>query len=169
MELNVSKAFLAPGKEFPFEEKEILPPQDVAGETITFEEATIRGSYMMLEDCIHLKGMLETVAHGECAMCMEEAVVPLHVSFAEIFRKGADEAEEEEFRLEGKSVSLAQMALTLTMLNLPMRFLCKENCKGSPALQKWQKNHVSSSHDEGTPTQRPFEALQSLLKKDEEV
>ena len=169
MELDVSKAFLAPGKEFPFEEKLALPPQDVAGETVTFEDVTVQGVYTMLEDSVHLRGTLETIARGECAMCMEEASVPLNVSFAEVFRKGADETEEEEFCLEGKSISLSQMALTLVMLNLPMRFLCRESCKGSPALQRWQKNSISSSHDEGTLTRRPFEALQSLLKKDEEV
>ena len=169
MELDVSKAFLRPGTEFPFEGKIQLSPQDVAGETVTFEDAKIQGTYSMLEDCVHLKGSLETVAHGPCVLCMEEADIPVNVSFTEAFRKGANETEEEEFCFEGKALSLTQMTLTLVMLNLPMRFLCKEDCRGSKALQMWQNDNHPSSHEEGTQTQRPFEALQSLLMKDEEV
>ena len=169
MELDVSKAFPAPGTEFPFRAEESLPPQDVMGETVTFDAVLLQGMYAVLEDAVHLRGTLETVAHGACARCMESADVPVEVSFEETFRKGANEAEEEEFRFEGKTVSLTQMALTLVMLNLPMRFLCREGCEGSQELKAWQIDKTSSSRGEGTPTQRPFEALQSLLKKDEEV
>ena len=169
MELDVSKAFLRPGEEFPFEVKESILPQDVAGEMVTFDEALLRGTYSVLEDRVHLRGVLDTVVHGACAMCMEQADVPVQVSFAEGFRKDADETEDDDFRFEGKAVSLSQMALTLAMLNLPMRFLCREGCEGSKAWKKWQNENAPSSHDEGTPTQRPFEVLQSLLKKDEEV
>ena len=169
MELDVSKAFLSPGTEFPFHAEESLSPQDVIGETVTFDTAIIQGVFCMLEDRVHIKGTLDTVAHGVCAMCMEQANIPLHISFSEGFRKDADETEEEDFRFEGKSVSLTKMALTLVMLNLPMRFLCDEGCAGSREFQAWQKNNAPSSCEEGTPTQRPFEILQSLLNKDEEV
>lgn len=169
MELDVSKAFLSPGTEFSFGAREKLPPQDVIGETVTFDEAVLHGTYCMLEDSVHLKGTLETVAHAACALCMEEVLSPLRVDFAEVFRKDANETEDESFHYEGKTVPLAQLTLTLVMLNLPMRFLCKENCKGSTALQAWQNENAPSSREEGTLSQRPFEALQSLLKKDEEV
>ncbi len=169
MELDVSKAFLTPGTEFPFSARGSLPPQDVAGETITFEDATLTGTYCVLDQSVHLKGSLQTKALGHCALCLREAEVPVRVAFAEVFRKDANETEDEAFRFEGKTVPLDQMTLTLVMLNLPMRFLCKEGCQGSKELQAWQKDHSPSSCEDGTPAQRPFEALQSLLKKDEEV
>jgi uncharacterized metal-binding protein YceD (DUF177 family) len=167
MELDVSKALSAPGTEYPFEARVNLPPQDVTGEAVTFDEVQLRGTYSALENRVHVRGTMDTVAHGACALCMRQADIPVHVSFAEAFRKGANEMEDEDFCFEGKTVPLAQMTLTLVMLNLPMRFLCQEDCKGSDELKAWQKKR-SSSHEE-TPVQRPFEALQSLLKKDEEV
>ncbi len=169
MLLDVSKAFLTPGTEFPFQAQVSLPPQDVLGETITFDDAQLEGIFAVLEDSVHLKGTLQTTVHGQCALCLEEALIPLRVDFAEVFRKNANETEDEVFCFEGKSVPLEQVTLTLCMLNLPMRFLCKEDCQGSQELRSWQKDNTPSSREDGTPTQRPFEALQSLLKKDEEV
>jgi len=67
-------------------------------------------------------------------------------------------------------VPLNQLTLTLIMLNLPMRFLCIRNCAGSKAYQAFRKETPKSSCEEEEPrTQRPFEALQRLLKEDEEV
>ncbi len=169
MLLDVSKAFLAPGTAFPFEAKVQLPPQDVMGETVAFEEALLQGTYSVLQDAVHLKGILTAVAHAPCALCLGPADIPLRVSFAEVFRKDANDQEDEAFPYEGKAVSLDQMALTLTMLHLPMRFLCQEDCAGTQELQAWQRDISKSSCEDGSPTQRPFEALQHLLKKDEEV
>ena len=169
MELDVSKAFLSPGAEFPFEGMVSIAPQDVTGETVTFDEVSICGTFMVLEEKVHLRGTLETVAHGDCVMCMEKAAVPVHVSFMETFRKDANEMEEEDFSFNGKAVSLDQMTLTLVMLNLPMRFLCREDCRGSGELQAWQNESSPGSQEESTSVQHPFAALQSLLMKDEEV
>ena len=169
MLLDVSKAFLDPGTAFPFEAKLQLPPQDVTGETVPFDEALLQGTYSVLEDAVHVKGTLGTVAHAVCALCLNPADIPLRVSFAEVFRKDANGQEDEAFPYQGKSVSLDQMALTLVMLALPMRFLCQEDCAGTQELQAWQRDISKSSCEDGPPTQRPFEALQHLLKKDEEV
>jgi uncharacterized protein len=169
MLLDVSKAFLNPGAAFPFEAKVQLPPQDVMGETVSWDEALLQGTFTVLEDEVHLKGTLTGMAHAACALCLGQADVPLRLSFSEVFRKDAGDPEDEAFPYEGKAVSLDQMALTLMMLSLPMRFVCKADCKGTRELQAWQKDVSKSSCEDGLPTQRPFEALQHLLKKDEEV
>ncbi len=168
MLLDVSKAFVAPGTAFPFQAKVNLPPQDVLGEVVILDEVDLQGTYCVLQDAVHVEGTLRTTAHAACVLCMEPARSPLVVSFAEVFRKDANQQEEEAFSYEGKSVPLDSMALTLTLLNLPMRFVCSENCKGTAELQAWQKD-VKSSCQDGLPMQHPFEALQHLLKKDEEV
>ncbi len=170
MELDVSRALLAPGTEFPFSAVETVPPQDVIGETVTFEPALLQGAYSAVDGAVRLTGKLTTTAHAMCALCMEPATVPLAVSFDEEFRKDVNELEDEAFRYEGKQVPLNQLTLTLIMLNLPMRFLCKRNCAGSKAYQALRKETPKSSCEEEEPrTQRPFEALQRLLKEDEEV
>jgi len=165
--LDVSNAFLTPGTAFPFEAKASLFPQDIMGDTVTFDEVALQGTYMALGDAVHLKGMLTVQAHGLCARCLKPAEVSLKIPFMEAFRKDADEWEEEAFRYEGHAVSLDPLVLTLVMLNLPMRLLCEAECAGERELQAWQNTVSKSSCEDGLPTQRPFEALQRLLKKEE--
>ena len=165
--LDVSKAFLTPGTTFSFKENACLPAQDVMGETATFDEIVLQGTYAVMEDAVHLEGVLRTVVHGLCARCLRPAEVPLEIPFAEVFRKEADEWEEEAFRYEGQAVSLDQLVLTLVTLNLPMRFLCEADCAGGEEVQARQEVISKGSCEDGSPTQRPFEALQRLLKKEE--
>ena len=169
MELDVSKALLAPGTEYPFAAEVTVPPQDVIGETVAFDTVTLRGHVSALDGTVRLAGELMTTARAACAMCLAPVSVPMTVGFDETFRKDAKEIEDEAFRYEGSKVTLDQMALTLLMLNLPMRFLCKENCEGDEALQAYKQDIFKSSCEEESQTQRPFEALQRLLTKDEEV
>ena len=169
MELDVSKALLAPGTEFPFAAEVAVPPQDVIGETVTFDPVSLQGIFSALDGVVRLAGRLTTKAHAACALCLKPAEAPLAVDFSEEFRKDANEIEDEAFRYEGSIVTLDQLALTLVMLNLPMRFLCEENCKGSEEYRAVRQMNSKSSCEEESPTQRPFEALQRLLTKDEEV
>ena len=165
MELDVSKAFVTPATAFPFQAVVALPPQELGGETITFDPVALQGTYSAYEGVVSLEGALETVAHGACAMCMRPADASIETDFAETFRRDANEAEDESFRYENKSVPLDHMTLTLVMLNLQLRFLCKDGCPGSEELQAWIKQNPASVHQaEGeTSTRRPFEGLQGLL------
>ena len=169
MQLDVSKALHSPGAEFPFAAEVVLPPQDVIGETVTFDPVSLKGHYSALDGTVRLAGELMTTARAACAMCLAPVSVPLTVGFDETFRKDANEIEDEAFRYEGSKVTLDQLSLTLVMLNLPMRFLCKETCEGGETLKAYKQDIFKSSCEEELPTQRPFEALQRLLTKDEEV
>ena len=45
MELDVSKGFLKPDEAFPFEAEVVLPPQEVNGETVSFDPVALQGTY----------------------------------------------------------------------------------------------------------------------------
>ena len=169
MELDVSKAVLFPGTEYPFEVKVEVPPQDVTGETVSFDPVALKGTYCAMDNTVRLAGALQTSVHAGCSRCLKPVTVPMAFDFDEVFRKDANEIEDEAFHYEGSKVSLDQLTLTLLMLNLPMRFLCKEDCDGGEYAGAWQEAISKSSCEDGSPTQRPFDALQRLLTKDEEV
>ncbi|MDD3336643.1 MAG: DUF177 domain-containing protein [Eubacteriales bacterium] len=168
MELDVTKAFLTPATNFPFETTVTLEPQEIGGETITFDPVALRGTYSAYDNVVRVEGTLETIAHGVCALCMQPADAPVKVDFSEQFRRDADELEDTAFRYEGKNVPLDHMTLTLVLLELPIRFECAEGCEGSEELKAWKKNNPVSSADVGAPTQHPFEALRSLLNEEPE-
>ena len=166
MELDVTQALLRPGEAFPFQADVSIPPQVVGSETVTLDTVRLTGTYTTMDGQVYVSGTLVTTAHAPCARCLMTVDTPLEIPFQETFRKDAVETEDEDFHYEGTAVSLDHLSLTLTMLNLPMRFLCDENCQGSKELQKYRPNPKSSCQED---TQRPFEALKQLLEEDEEV
>ena len=166
MELDVTQALLRPGEAFPFEEKVTVSPQDVNGETVSFTDVLLTGTYSAMDGAVRLKGSLSATAHAPCAMCLKDAAFPMEISFAENFRKDAVETEDEDFAYEGSKVSLDHLSLTLLMLNLPMRFICSEACDGGEEYRKYGDSAGQSLQED---TQRPFEALKQLLQEDEEV
>ena len=167
MKLDVTKAILQLAKPFPFSGEVAIPPQDVNGETITFDTVTLEGTFFAGDDStIRVDGTVKTVAHGQCARCMQPAATPINITFGETFAKNVDEAEDERFTFTGKEINLDHMTLTLCLLTLPGRFLCKDDCEGSPAWKAYQANHKPQI-EEGS--YHPFAQLGSLLNMDEEV
>ena len=82
-------------------------------------------------------------------------------------RDGAEEEdapEDEARRIDGAQIDLTDCARELLVLELPMRFECREGCPGSEELKAWNENNPVSSNDAGASTQHPFEALRSLLE-----
>lgn len=169
MFLDVSKAFVRPMVEFPFEMEGMLAEQPVNGDTVTFDAVQLAGQYSMADDVIRLHGKLHTVAHAPCAVCLQPAQVDVDVDFEETFRKDANEEEDGFFRYEGKQLPLDHMVLTLVMLNLPMRFHCAGDCEAAVELKAWNEAETVWAEEDGDAqgTYRPFEGLKDLLGGDE--
>ena len=171
MFLDVSKAFVRPMEDFPFEITVELLEQDVNGDLVSFDPVKIEGVYSMIDDVVTLSGELHTVAYAPCALCMEKASAPIEVSFAETFRKDADEEEDGCFRYDNKLLPMERMTLTLVLLNMPMRFQCDHDCTGGVGLTAWdeQKTVWAEEEDgEAQGTYRPFEGLADLLGENRE-
>ncbi len=181
MLLDVSMAIKSQGEEFPFLHRDEIPPQEVFGETITFDTVLMSGFYSLEGKTLRLRGTLETAAHGKCAACLSPVTLPIRVEFDESFhhmdrrealaerekeKDGARVLEEERLAFEGSSVELAHLALTLAVLELPMRLLCDPPCEAMKALGE---NHPTHACQKELPDQHPFSALQQLLTKDQEV
>lgn len=167
MILDVSRALGAPGTEFPFLATQEVPAQDVLGEEVTFDKATISGFFSAAGDAIVLHGQLTTIARARCANCLAPAKAELQVPFREVFVREADPSDPDQFLFEGSRVDLSQMALALSVLALPMRFLCRADCQGANPGGAEEKDHCACQKE--LPAKHPFEALQQLLTKDEEV
>lgn len=175
MLLDISRALRAPGEDIPFLHREIIPPQEVFGETVTFDDALLSGHYSLTGESLHLWGILRTTAHGCCAGCLKPVSLPMEIPFDEIFtrqdrcpQEEENPGEEERLMFEGSKVELSHLALTLAVLELPMRFVCGESC---PALDAIRPDDTPLTHacQKDMPDQHPFSALQQLLTKDQEV
>ena len=175
MKLDISEALRRPGETFSFTHTPHIEPQDIMGDIITFDPVRMEGSFTQNDGKLHLKGRMATIAHGTCAKCLEAAHYQINLSFHEIFsRKGERDEEEEDdldqtdrLAFDGPQLAVDQLALTLVVLELPMRFLCKEECEGLPGIT--QMNREADADQDELTTQHPFSALQQLLNKDQEV
>lgn len=177
MLLDISRALRAPGEDFPFLHRDEIPPQEVFGETIVFRDVLLSGHYSFAGESLQIRGTLTAVADGVCGGCLKPVQYPIEVEFDEIFTrqsrypqtKEEDFLEEEErLMFEGSKVELSHLALTLAVLDLPLRFTCGEDC---PALDAFQPEDDNPTHacQKDMPDQHPFSALQQLLTKDQEV
>ena len=178
MLLDVSKALRAPGEEIAFTHRDEIPPQEIFGDTVTFDPVVMTGYYSMMDHNLRLRGRLQTIAHGECAGCFApvdyEVDVPfdetfLHISREKTYAGMEDELEtddDERLAFEGSKVELHQLALTLTLLDLPIRFECEPVCQ---VMEKARQDNESHACQKELPDQHPFSALQQLLTKDQEV
>lgn len=171
MNLDVSKAFVRPMEDFPFEVEVCVEPQDINGDQVTFDPVQMSGVFSMIDDVVTLEGELHTVAYAPCALCMETASALVDVEFRETFRKDADEEEDGCFRYDNKLLPLNHMTLTLLLLNMPMRFQCDHDCTGGAGLTAWDEEKTVWAEQENSEQQgtyRPFEGLADLLENNEE-
>lgn len=169
MKLDVLQALRNPGTEYAFSVEQELPPQDVGGSEVTFDAVTLTGKLFAGEDgSVTLEGKLSTVAHAQCAKCLTPAISTVEGDFRETFIHGGDPEDDESFAYNGSALELDKLTLFYVMFNLPMRFLCKEDC---PGLSMYAGTGVTISEGENVTSlcqdelnvQRPFAALQQLL------
>ena len=164
MLLDVSRALRAPGEAFPFTHHERIAPQNISGEEVTFDEPVVlEGHFSMSGNDLTLDGMLTATAHSRCCNCLSPAEVPLKVPFHEVFTRldrfaeAPEDDDPDRLVFTGSKVELGHLALTLAVLELPIRILCKPDCEGykqmAPQYTAPQKSN-------------PFSVLQNLITND---
>lgn len=80
---------------------------------------------------IYIQGNLESAATGECMRCLEETDVPLEFSLDELFFYPPETAPEGENRVgEDGMIDLGPLVRELSLVSLPTKVLCREDCLG---------------------------------------
>ena len=166
MKLDVSQALRNPGQEYPFRVEQAIAPMELGGDDITFDTAVLMGVYSATDDGdVTFDGELTTVAHSQCANCLEPASADIQAAFRETFLRDGDPEDDEIFVYGGSAVGFEKLAMSTAVLALPMRFLCKEDCPGLPGIAGTDEDYCQKEMQ----NEHPFAALQQLLTKDEEV
>lgn len=170
--LDISLALRSPGMAVPFVHKESLEDTVVLGETVTFPApAVLKGTYSVVDDALVIKGRLSVTAKGECARCLSPVDYPVNVPVHETYLRAdpREEAEddpwEERLVFTGIRVDLSHLIMSLVLLDLPIRFLCKQGCQ-SP--QEIVPEEELLSQDNNLDDAHPFSALKQLYTKFQE-
>lgn len=164
MRLIVTEALFHPGQEYRFHDSQAIADQEIYGEVIRIDDTVVDGVFMADQDGnINVRGSLRTVAHGTCANCLAEASQEITSDFEETFIRGGDPEDDELFTYEDKTVDLEKLVMSYTVMALPIRFLCGDNCPGI----EFHDPDLTLNPD--PDVQHPFAALSQLLIENEEV
>ena len=170
MILNVFQALKSPGEIFPFTITGEVEPQDVLGEQVHFDQVQLVGTFRANDNQdIEISGSLSTSVHTRCAKCLEKASAKVSASFFEVFTLTGDPDDLDVFLYRGNEVDLHRLMFTTAILALPIRFLCKENCKGLCAGCGGDLNQQGCTCEQHVDQENPFAVLKQLLNQDEGV
>lgn len=171
MELNVSAALKQPGESFSARVEQAFAPEQYGGRQILFQSpVSLDFMYSFDGKAFMLSGQLQCTLSSFCAKCNDMFSEELRIPFTERFVKGTVANEEDSYAFDGDTLELSQMAMDNLFLWLPMRSVCKEECKGlCPVcginLNKAQCDCMKEYSLEKTP----LSALGKLLNDDKEV
>ena len=161
MKLDVLHVLRSPGTEYTFSAEQVLAPQVISGLEVTFDPVQLEGTMFSGEDgSVTVDGFLTTVAHTSCANCLSPASGAIRGEFRETFIFEGDPEDDEIFAYTGSALDLERLTLTYILLNMPSRFLCREDCVFE---YEDEDGDVMMLCQDDLNVQRPFAALQQLL------
>ena len=172
MKLNIAMIKDVRGSSLPFEftvEGEALQTKD-ADQVSFAAPLLLHGKVTNNGDSLLVEGVLKTVLQLKCGCCLEPFLLALEEEFSEEFVEGEPEAGDMEHKknelnyFQGEEISFEELVHDLLILMLPMRPVCKDDCKGLCVKCGKNLNHeVCSCHDDGIDPR--LSALKQLLDK----
>ncbi len=168
--LNVSQALRNPGQLFPFEARVTLPGMEIFSDTVFLEDVRAEGEFLATDDGrISVKATARADARAHCSRCLEEVVTPVEAQVDALYSRVPDPDDPDLYGFEGYALDLTDAVRDALVLELPMRFLCKPDCKGLCPTCGANLNRVACTCQEGGNTTNPFSALKNIVLNHEEV
>ncbi len=108
-----------------------LSDAEVWGEKLFAEPVRVTGSIRNRAEVIELVLNLQITADTACARCLKPVreVLSVDVSY-DVVTELQNPDDEHLLLIEGDELDVDETVRTAVLLNMPMRFLCSENCKG---------------------------------------
>ena len=109
--LNVSKALMYEGEEFPFEADVELEDTLLLGDPVAFPgTAHLAGRVKAIGDSVQVRGEMEFTASARCALCLKEASRAMKTTFDAVFTLAPNPDNPDLYLYEGKELDLKDMA-----------------------------------------------------------
>jgi len=92
-----------------------------------------------IRDSVFVDGSIDTVVEADCSLCLEKARIPVSSRFHYTFIPHQKDVEEEKELTsedmdveyyEDETIDLDPIILEQIVLQIPMRVVCRETCKG---------------------------------------
>ncbi len=165
---SIKGLLVNPGQVIQVEETMNMAEVSLGGEIVSFKEpCQIHGSISNVGgDILRFEGTVNTLIGMHCARCNKPVDYPLHVDISQRFAKRNSEeelAEEEAEPIVNDRIDLEEVIFHEIHLSIPMKVLCREDCKGlcPKCGQDWNEG---TCHCETKETDPRWDALKSLFE-----
>ncbi|HOM01255.1 MAG TPA: DUF177 domain-containing protein [Acetivibrio sp.] len=92
---------------------------------------TFKGTLVNSGGIIKLDGELWADYRAKCSRCLGDIDSKIHIAVKEDFiEEGSDKDEEDYYTYQGKFIELEKVMIDNIILNLPVKQVCDEACKG---------------------------------------
>lgn len=175
MLINLSELFSVDGKEKTYtQDIEMTDFHAPDGVYTIISKAPVRLWFRNLGDRkLHMKGSIDLTVLIPCGRCLEPVEYQLQTEFEqELNLEQSDEERVEDLNeqpyISGYHLDVDQLVSNELVLNLPMKILCSDDCKGICNRCGVNLNHETCSCDQSSPDPR-MAAIQDIFKQFKEV
>jgi len=96
---------------------------------------------------LHVNADFQASIMANCVRCLEDFKLPLHAVFEEIFTFETHPLSENEQIIPGNGyIDLEPFIRDYLLLQIPIKSLCKQNCKGLCAICGQNLNQATCEH-----------------------
>lgn len=169
LQIDVSRALKDPGQSYPFEATDELEPMTVLEDPVRFTAVRLNGQMVGAGEAVRVYAAVEADVQSRCALCLEPVTKHLSADIDALFAREPDPEDPDQYPLDGYKIDVTDLAREALLLELPLRLVCSENCKGICPSCGVNRNIAPCTCQEGGERQNPFSALSELLTEDEEV
>lgn len=163
--LRLDVSYLVKGSPGTQKEFEFSFPQLNFSSELTLVDIQGKINISVIEDGVVAEGKLGALTQLDCSRCLNDFWQPLEISFTEIFSAHpAEDLGEQKLPADG-SIDLTPIIRDYATLDIPIRQLCAEDCKGLCAVCGMNLNQKDCGHRQESIDPR-MEGLRELLDKE---
>ncbi|MDO4546570.1 MAG: DUF177 domain-containing protein [Clostridia bacterium] len=169
MKLDVSQALKNQGQSYRFKGELTLPGVEVMGDEVSFGNVEVDGEYIAAEEAVSVSAKVKAVAKTRCCLCLSDVELPISTKLKATYMRQPPPDDPDVYPLDGYMADIDMLSGEALILELPMRIVCREDCKGLCPTCGVNRNVERCICQEGGDRLNPFSALTEMLSKNEEV
>ena len=168
--LQLDVSYLIKGSPGTHKDFEFIFPQLEISPDLDLKEIQGEIGISVTEDGVVAEGKLEAKTDLACSRCLDEYLQPIRIQFTEIF--SAHIADNSEYELGEQplpadgTIDLGPILRDYAVLDIPIRQLCREECKGLCPTCGLNLNESDCGHRQESIDPR-MEVLRELLENQE--
>ena len=134
MQLNISKVLNEPNSEFIFESKLDISDFEPTEGIVSFpKEVDVKLEIKNILQSVSLTLKVNVLYFTVCDRCAKDITVPIEFEFESAVKVGSElEILDDDILVidSSDSLDLKELVINVLLMNLPMKTLCSEDCKG---------------------------------------